>query len=147
MVQPTLGEAHALLVWQWLSPRLAGSLCRILKGTPYWETPELGGYSSVNCANTFDSDGILLIKARELQEPLEEPRSVQNLPFAAFARVFVSSIFFKSIRKHFFWGAQFSFSSADVLCEVPYDPQLKMLFFGEEILMAVRYFTHGWVRS
>lgn len=30
-------------------------------------------------------------------------------------------------RKHFFWGAQFSFSSADVLCEVPYDPQLQML--------------------
>lgn len=29
-------------------------------------------------------------------------------------------------RKHYFWGAQFSFSSADVLCEVPYDPQLQM---------------------
>ena len=28
MVQPTLGEAYALLVWQWLSPRLGGSLCR-----------------------------------------------------------------------------------------------------------------------
>eukprot|EP00913_Durusdinium_trenchii_P020549 g19302.t1 len=47
-------------------------------------------------------------------------------------------------RKHYFWGAQFSFSSADVLCEVPYDPQLQMLFFGEEILMAVRLYTHGW---
>ena len=46
-------------------------------GTPYWETPE-GGYASVNCANTFDSDGILLIKARELREPLEEPRSLQK---------------------------------------------------------------------
>lgn len=74
----------------------------------------------MNCANTFDSDGILLIKARELNAPLDEPT------------------------KHYFWGAQFSFSSADVLCEVPYDPQLQMLFFGEEILMAVRLYTHGW---
>lgn len=89
-------------------------------GTPYWETPKGSSQTSVNCANTFDSDGILLIKARELKAPLDEPR------------------------KHYFWGAQFSFSSADVLCEVPYDPQLQMLFFGEEILMAVRFFTHGW---
>ena len=89
-------------------------------GTPYWEMPKDPSQTSVNCANTFDSDGILLIKARELKSPLQEPT------------------------KHYFWGAQFSFSSADVLCEVPYDPQLQMLFFGEEILMAVRFFTHGW---
>lgn len=88
-------------------------------GTPYWETPQ-DSSQSVNCANTFDSDGILLIKARELKAPLDQPR------------------------KHYFWGAQFSFSTAEVLCEVPYDPQLQMLFFGEEILMAVRFFTHGW---
>ena len=29
-----------------------------------------------NCANTFDSDGILLIKARELKSPLQEPTSL-----------------------------------------------------------------------
>ena len=34
-------------------------------------------------------------------------------------------------RKHYFWGAQFSFSSADVLCEVPYDPQLQMSLSSE----------------
>lgn len=77
-------------------------------GTPYWETPKGSSQTSVNCANTFDSDGILLIKARELKAPLDEPR------------------------KHYFWGAQFSFSSADVLCEVPYDPQLQMLFSGKK---------------
>lgn len=27
---------------------------------------------------------------------------------------------------------------------MPYDPQLPMLFYGEEILMTVRLFTHGW---
>ncbi|CAE7042262.1 gnt1, partial [Symbiodinium sp. CCMP2456] len=89
-------------------------------GTPYSEIPQGNVPVSMNCANTFDSDGILLIKARELKAPLSEPT------------------------KHYFWGAQFSFSSAEVLCEVPYDPQLQMLFFGEEISMAVRLYTHGW---
>jgi len=89
-------------------------------GTPYSEIPKGNVPVSMNCANTFDSDGILLIKARELKAPLPEPT------------------------KHYFWGAQFSFSSAEVLCEVPYDPQLQMLFFGEEISMAVRLYTHGW---
>jgi len=31
-----------------------------------------------NCANTFDSDGILLIKARELKAPLDEPRPMEG---------------------------------------------------------------------
>ena len=30
------------------------------------------------------------------------------------------------------WAAGFSFSTANVLREVPYDPNLKHLFFGEE---------------
>ncbi|CAJ1385590.1 unnamed protein product [Effrenium voratum] len=89
-------------------------------GTPYGEIPKGPRPATVNCANTFDSDGILLITARDLKEPLKQPE------------------------KHYFWGAQFSFSSANVLREVPYDPQLQMLFFGEESLMAVRLFTHGW---
>jgi len=88
-------------------------------GMPYNEIPP-GRQASMNCANTFDSDGLLLIKARELASPLPEPT------------------------KHFFWGAQFSFSSSEILCEVPYDPGLQMLFFGEEISMAVRLYTHGW---
>lgn len=98
-------------------------------------------------------------------------------------------------RESFYWSAHFSFSSSRVLREVPYDPRLLMLFFGEvpsklwvpqqnlqdlqmagkfclssssgfnlvspplgrssmpppsqipqpqEILMTVRFFTHGW---
>ena len=34
-------------------------------------------------------------------------------------------------RESFYWSAHFSFSSSRVLREVPYDPRLLMLFFGE----------------
>jgi hypothetical protein len=37
------------------------------------------------------------------------------------------------------WAAGFSFSRASVIRDVPYDPHLKHLFFGEEISMAARY--------
>lgn len=41
------------------------------------------------------------------------------------------------------WAAGFSFSDACLLREVPYVP-LPRLFFGEEQIMAVRLFTHGF---
>ncbi|CAJ1421387.1 unnamed protein product [Effrenium voratum] len=74
----------------------------------------------LNCAAFFDKDDILNIRYRSLTQDWQEPQS------------------------SFFWSAHFSFSSSQVLAEVPYDPQLLMLFFGEEILMTVRLFTHGW---
>jgi len=44
----------------------------------------------------------------------------------------------------FFWVSGFSFSSAAVILEVPYDPHLPFLFFGEESSMIVRLWTAGW---
>lgn len=41
-----------------------------------------------------------------------------------------------------FFSANFFFADASVIESVPYDPHL--YFFGEEITMAVRLFTHGW---
>lgn len=43
-----------------------------------------------------------------------------------------------------FWAAGFSFSSSQMIEQVPYDPHLPFLFFGEEILMASRLWTQGW---
>lgn len=43
-----------------------------------------------------------------------------------------------------FWAACFSFSHSDILKEVPYNHKTPFLFFGEEIFMAARLFTHGW---
>lgn len=43
-----------------------------------------------------------------------------------------------------FWAAGFAFSSAQVIAEVPYDPHLEHLFFGEEMSMVLRLWTHGW---
>ncbi len=41
-----------------------------------------------------------------------------------------------------FWSAHFSFSSGDVISELPYDPELYS--YGEEISYAVRAYTHGY---
>lgn len=43
-----------------------------------------------------------------------------------------------------FYGACFAFCHSDGLKLVPYSPKTPFLFFGEEQLMAVRYFTHGF---
>lgn len=43
-----------------------------------------------------------------------------------------------------FWTARFSFSRGELLQAVPYDPHLEYIFFGEEISMTVRLWTHGW---
>ena len=88
-------------------------------GLPFAETPQ-NLTACLNCAAFFDSNNVLNIRYRSLLHDWDKPRT------------------------SFFWSAHFSFSSAEVLKEVPYDPRLLMLFFGEEILMTVRLFTHGW---
>jgi len=74
----------------------------------------------LNCAGWFDDYNIVNIRYRTLKNDWDTPH------------------------RSFFWSAHFAFSSAAVLREVPYDPQLQMLFYGEEILMTVRLHTHGW---
>ncbi|KDO24298.1 hypothetical protein SPRG_09935 [Saprolegnia parasitica CBS 223.65] len=43
-----------------------------------------------------------------------------------------------------FWAAGFAFSRGSVVHEVPYDPHLHFVFFGEELSMAARLFTSGY---
>ncbi|KAK5577437.1 hypothetical protein RB653_002378 [Dictyostelium firmibasis] len=43
-----------------------------------------------------------------------------------------------------FWVSGFSFSRSHIIADVPYDPNLQYLFFGEEISMSARLFTHGY---
>jgi [Skp1-protein]-hydroxyproline N-acetylglucosaminyltransferase len=43
-----------------------------------------------------------------------------------------------------FWAAGFSFSLGELIRQVPYDDQCPFLFLGEEMGLAIRYFTHGW---
>ena len=42
------------------------------------------------------------------------------------------------------YAAGFNFSSSSVIKDCPYDATLHHLFFGEEMSMAVRLFTHGY---
>ena len=68
----------------------------------------------------FDEDGVLQLKGRLALQPFAAPRPT------------------------YFFSANFSFCAGWRVAEVPYDPQLQYLFHGEEVLMAVRLFTHGW---
>ena len=43
-----------------------------------------------------------------------------------------------------FWAAGFSFSLGELIRAVPYDPHCPFLFLGEEMGLAMRYYTHGW---
>ncbi|CAM9507295.1 unnamed protein product [Chrysoparadoxa australica] len=42
------------------------------------------------------------------------------------------------------WASGFSFSESTTILEVPYDPFLHQIFFGEEPCMAARLYTHGF---
>ncbi|CAI5703358.1 unnamed protein product [Peronospora effusa] len=72
------------------------------------------------CASSFDELGMLRQTSKILTKALTEP-----LP-------------------SLFWAAGFAFSSSKVIAEVPYDEELRFLFFGEESSMAARLWTSGW---
>ncbi|CAH0475926.1 unnamed protein product [Peronospora belbahrii] len=72
------------------------------------------------CASSFDKLGMLRQTSKLLAKALTEP-----LP-------------------SLFWAAGFAFSSSKVIAEVPYDDELRFLFFGEESSMAARLWTSGW---
>ena len=67
----------------------------------------------------FDADGMLRQRGRLLQ-----PR-MGNVPC-------------------YLYAAGFNFSLGRVITDVPYDDNLQYLFFGEELSMAVRLYTHGY---
>lgn len=60
----------------------------------------------------------------------------------------IQSDYTTEIRKHPYksvgWAAGFSFSKGYFVNEVMYDPYTPFLFFGEEMDIAIRAFTHGW---
>lgn len=42
------------------------------------------------------------------------------------------------------YSAGFAFSHSDIIKEIPFPSNTHYLFFGEELLMSARAFTHGW---
>jgi len=69
----------------------------------------------------FNGDGIIEFESLTTHDPI--PTNPKYVPF---------------------WGACFHFSHSDILKEVPYHNDTPYLFFGEEIFMSARFFTHGW---
>lgn len=91
-------------------------------------------------------------------EPLDKPFPKNCLPsFSRFSRfdhdacdmpVFEGALCASRPNKPIpalFWSANFSFSYGENrVDEVPFDPELEQVFFGEEIAMSIRLFTHGY---
>lgn len=88
--------------------------------TDYKENPSADEMVTHIVHPYFNEDGILTFKGAVMKEPLPLPRR----------NAFVAGGFF-FCRGHF-------------LKEMPYDPHLPYLFTGEELLLSVRFFTHGW---
>ncbi|KAL3931712.1 MAG: hypothetical protein SGBAC_011182 [Bacillariaceae sp.] len=74
----------------------------------------------------FDERGILRQRGRLLKN---DASNIKN-PLAA-------------IPCHLY-AAGFNFGPASMIQDVPYDPKLDFLFFGEELTMAIRLYTHGY---
>jgi [Skp1-protein]-hydroxyproline N-acetylglucosaminyltransferase len=71
----------------------------------------------------FDNQGMLRQRGRLLQSSdSDSPASIPCLLYAA----------------------GFNFGPASIIKDVPYDPSLDYLFFGEELSMAIRLYTHGY---
>jgi len=46
-------------------------------------------------------------------------------------------------KRNLFWAAGYSFCYGAIFKFVPFDPHLKNIFWGEEFLMSLRFYTHG----
>lgn len=73
---------------------------------------------NILCARDIGKEGMLRITGRQATTPFSKPPP------------------------SLFYAAGFAFSLATVVTEVPYDIQLKNLFFGEEISMVVHHHAH-----
>ena len=71
-------------------------------------------------AHEFTKDGVFM--------PLYKTETIENTPASPTLNAFVN--------------ASFIFARAHLIEEVPYDPYL--YFYGEEITLAARFWTHGW---
>eukprot|EP00760_Papus_ankaliazontas_P034668 PhM_4_TR735/c0_g1_i1/m.29137 len=86
-------------------------------GTEYIR--EFENRTATVCWGNFDPDGMLHPRAIII------PRTAQPLPQALLV-------------------AGFLFTSGSFVTEVPFDPHLPFLFWGEEFLLSARAFTHGY---
>lgn len=77
------------------------------------------GKVPVNCRGEMQANGIIRMAATEL-DPFETPV------------------------KTYWAGANFLFGHGKMIQDVPFDPDLDMLFHGEELLYSARLYTHGY---
>ena len=102
----------------------------------------------------FDDNGILRQKGRILSNDImvrkkcgDKSNSDKDDRLDATSNIFPQPKHQNKVSKNIpclLYAAGFNFSHSSVLDDCPYDSHLPFLFFGEELSMAVRLFTHGY---
>lgn len=94
-----------------------------------------------NYVSTYDINTNKVLKS-----PLRGPMIIQSIdPVDRFYRF--NSRYVKSLPRPMEsegWSGCFSFSSSQIIIDIPYDPYLPFLFFGEEMDMYNRLLNKGW---
>lgn len=98
----------------------------------------------------------VLKNEKDQGDPVKEKWQIDKLRSGMYIQKFddpdgftrIQSDYTEEIRKYPFksttWAAGFSFSKGNFIIEAGYDPYTPFLFFGEEMDIAARAFTHGW---
>ena len=94
-----------------------------------------------NYVSTYDIN-----TGKVLKLPLRGPMFIQHIdPKDKFYRF--NSNYVKTLKSPVIsngWSGCFSFSSSQIIIDVPYDPYLPFLFFGEEMEIYKRLVSRGW---
>jgi hypothetical protein len=101
-----------------------------------------------SCLTNYVSNFDLKSGEPDNVNPLRGPLRINNKETSNVDGFFrVNSDYIKSADKPMLaygWGACFSFSKSNLLHDAPYDPYTPFLFFGEEMDIWARMYTHGW---
>jgi [Skp1-protein]-hydroxyproline N-acetylglucosaminyltransferase len=82
------------------------------------------------------------LNGHALRGPMKVVKIDQNDKFVRFNSPYIKSME-KPMLSHG-WSGCFSFSSANIILDAPYDPYVPFLFFGEEMDIYLRLRSRGW---
>jgi hypothetical protein len=88
------------------------------------------GYNLHNDKNLINSDTMNILKFKKIRDGIPIFNTI-TIPQE------------DKPRRNYFWAAGYSFCYGAIFKIIPFDPHLKNLFWGEEFLMSLRFFTNN----
>jgi len=118
-------DSHTRFVSDW-DEQLVCMLCSLQENSVISTYPV--GYS-LKTDQLIKTDKVNVVKLKKIRNGIPVFYSVQEK--------------LERPEKNLFWAAGFSFCYGAIFKIVPFDPHLKNIFWGEEFLMALRFYTSG----